>query len=86
VAESLNGVDIRSWHDATKPDEKVFETVTKNGYRMLMTENQLVAYIDLGGFWYELSYDADGRTTIDYLQTFQMMINSLELIPAPTTP
>ncbi|MBI2551002.1 hypothetical protein HYV73_01500 [Candidatus Uhrbacteria bacterium] len=74
-------VSLRKWHDEQFPQEKIFETKTKNGYPMLMSEDQLKAWVVIGNSSYSLVYDGDGKSTIDYLQTFQMMINSIEIIP-----
>ncbi len=47
---------------------------------MLAEKNQLGVYLDLGKNVVSLSYDTSTRSTIDYLQTFQMMVNSVELV------
>lgn len=54
-------------------------TKSKNGYPMLVSSNQLTAYLDLGSIVLTFAYDTATKNTIDYLQTFQMMLNSVEL-------
>ena len=51
---------------------------TKKAYPMLVEKNQLATYIDLGTQVVSLVYDTSSKATIDYLQTFQMMVNSVE--------
>lgn len=51
---------------------------TRKAYPMLVEKNQLGVYIDLGTQVVSLVYDTSTKATIDYLQTFQMMVNSVE--------
>jgi len=45
----------------------------------VQSENQLWAYVDLGEAVLVVEYDTGIKTRIDYLQTFKMMLNSIEL-------
>ncbi|HBK34911.1 hypothetical protein A2239_04765 [Candidatus Uhrbacteria bacterium RIFOXYA2_FULL_40_9] len=56
--------------------ENVYTSVTKQGYQMLITEDQLKAYVEIGERVYRFRYDTGIKGTVDYLQTFQMMLNS----------
>ncbi|EKD32876.1 MAG: hypothetical protein ACD_76C00125G0006 [uncultured bacterium] len=58
---------------------------TKNGYSAALSEDQLTAVIDLSvpakeAVLVSLIYKPDGNGEIDYLQTFKMMINSLQFV------
>jgi hypothetical protein len=59
--------------------EEWFSKTSKNGYQMLVSTTQLKAYIAIGQEVYYFRYDPGIKGTIDYLQTFQMMLNSLEV-------
>ena len=50
---------------------------TKNGFTSHISNDQLEAYLDVGGSIIYFKYNAGAKGTIDYLQTFQMMLNSL---------
>jgi hypothetical protein len=59
--------------------------ITKNGYASLTSQDQLTVYIDgfagseVGaGYAVKVTYDLGTKTSVDYLQTFKMMVNSLE--------
>lgn len=71
--------DLRSWYEQNVEANGVFSTTTKNNLPALVSDNQLSYYIDGGERVIHLKYDTGAKGTIDYLQTFQMMINSLEL-------
>ncbi len=53
---------------------------TRKGFPMLVTSNQLRVYVDLGASVVSLTYETSAKATVDYLQTFQMMTNSIELL------
>ena len=59
--------------------EKIFSSTTKNQLEMIVTEDQRKAYVAVNGFVYRFTYDVGIKGTVDYLQTFQMMLNSLSL-------
>lgn len=50
--------------------------VTKNGYQELLSNDKLTAYLDTGIKVYVFTYDLQEDLSIDYLTTFQMMVNS----------
>jgi hypothetical protein len=52
--------------------------LTKNGHPLAQVD-QLTAYIDLGDLVLVVVYDTGVKARVDYLQTFQMMINSVEI-------
>ncbi len=72
---------LLSWKEAHGSKDAAVPSVTKNGYPTLITENQLSAYVDLGSSIGVLTYSTGIKGTVDYLQSFQMMTNSLEKTP-----
>lgn len=50
---------------------------TKEGLTGIMSPDRLTAYLDDGDQVYIISYNVGNKNTIDYLQTFQMMLNSM---------
>ena len=57
------------------------ESMTKVGYLSLMSNNELRAYVDgEGGYVYVFTYDLVDEIKIEYLNTFQMMVNSLTVL------
>lgn len=52
---------------------------TKEGYYTLRSEDDLVAYVEVGDSVYVLAYDLGSTTEISYIQTFAMMVNSLTI-------
>jgi hypothetical protein len=61
-------------------EEEFFSTTSKNGHAMLVSNTQLKSYVQLEQEVYFFRYDPGIKGTIDYLQTFQMMLNSLEIV------
>lgn len=73
---------LAEWYEATigkKISSDIKSLFTKNGYQELLSNDKLVAYVDTGTTVYVFTYDLKDETSIDYLTTFQMMINSLLL-------
>ncbi|MBU0645971.1 hypothetical protein KJ611_00635 [Patescibacteria group bacterium] len=70
---------LSAWYQEQVDANGVFEITTKNNYPALLTDNQLTYYIDGGDRVIRLEYATGAKGVIDYLQTYQMMINSLEL-------
>jgi len=56
-------------------------TYTTEGLLAMYGTDQRVAYIDGGDKVFTLTYDLGDEKTIEYLTTFQMMLNSLTLLP-----
>ena len=57
------------------------QSVSKEGYAVYMTVDELRAYVLADGKVFEFIYDLGDSTTIDYLQTFQMIVNSFVYQP-----
>ena len=68
---------LADWYALSVKEGTPTPSKTKNGYPTLTAQDQLTVFIDLGTVVLTLTYDASLRSTIDYLQTFQMMVNSV---------
>ncbi|MFH1252817.1 MAG: thrombospondin type 3 repeat-containing protein [Candidatus Uhrbacteria bacterium] len=73
---------LTAWFSGTNPNvtTKVIEGKTKKGYTMLTTDNQMTVYIDAGSAVLILDYQNTVKATVDFLRTFSMMTNSLNLL------
>lgn len=75
VSESLS-----DWVENELGLQDFLEGVTKNDLPMILSSDQLDAYVDLGMVVLSLSYDTGVKTRVDYLQTYQMMLNSMKAL------
>ncbi|PJE76706.1 hypothetical protein COV05_02985 [Candidatus Uhrbacteria bacterium CG10_big_fil_rev_8_21_14_0_10_48_16] len=71
---------LEDWADEQLTLTRPLVGTTKNGLQMIQGEDQLSAYIDLGSGVLLFKYDTGIKTRVDYLQTFQMMINSVQVV------
>lgn len=73
---------LQAWYDANHSgsEGEMKQILTKEGYYGLTTSDDRTAYLDVGSGVVTLTYDLGSRTQIEYLQTFQMMVNSLTLV------
>ena len=72
---------ISDWHVAQGVAGTPRVSITKKGLAFLMAENQLSAFVDLGAEAAALTYEPGTKGTLEYLMTFQMMVNSLAIKP-----
>ncbi len=72
-------LSLADWYSQTVKEGTPTVTKSKNGFPMLVNSNQLTAHLDLGTSILTFTYETAAKNTIDYLQTFQMMLNSVEL-------
>lgn len=74
------GEDFESWYkkngDAILRFTGLKETLTKEGYDAFVGRNDRIAYLIADSGVYTFEYDLGSGLSVDYLQTFQMMINS----------
>lgn len=78
------GATIEDWIVANVDDAELRTmqvSYTKQGYYTLRSADDLVAYIDIGGMVYVITYDLSSSKEISYTQTFAMMVNSLTIAP-----
>ncbi|MBI4598829.1 hypothetical protein HY734_01380 [Candidatus Uhrbacteria bacterium] len=76
---------LGAWYASTNPGKRADElvpSVTKNGYPALTAPDHMTAYVDGGALVILVGYAVGTKSTVDYLQTFQMMVNSLSLLAA----
>ena len=71
-------MSLSDWYTAQSPQgESLTLSKTIRSFPFMMTKNQLTAYVDLGTEVLTVVYDTGAKSTVDYVQTFQMMINSV---------
>ncbi len=75
----LEGKTFAEWFAAQKFSKDFSTSKTKNGYAEHVEEGGLMELIETGdGHVVSLRYDARAKASVDYLQTFKMMVNSFE--------
>jgi hypothetical protein len=82
--EKAPGLSLENWYDdeiSTGDSQDLASTYTKEGLYELTSEDGRVAYLDGGEKTYIFTYDLGDESTIEYLQTFAMMVNSFILLP-----
>jgi len=72
-------ISIGDWVEENTALENVLEAETKLGLEMVQSENGLFVFLDLSSAVLILEYDTGTKTRVDYLQTFQMMLNSIQV-------
>lgn len=77
LMEKPAGQTLRQWFDALETNEVVTSAVSKNGYDMLTSHNRLKVYVEDTDMVMVFTYDSGIKGTVDYLQTFHMMLNSV---------
>ncbi|MBI5370047.1 hypothetical protein HZA85_02580 [Candidatus Uhrbacteria bacterium] len=75
--EASGKTQVNEWITAHGGQEKVLSTISKSGYQTYITQDKLSALLLVGQTLVEFKYDLATKTTIDFLQTFQMMLNSV---------
>ncbi len=68
---------INTWILEKGGQEQIIKTLSKGGYDLYLTQDKLHALIVFDSKIAEFVYDFGYKTTMDYLQTFQMMLNSI---------
>ena len=61
--------------------DRLTSTYTKEGYYSLIGADDRSMYLDTGNAVYIAHYELGDSATVDYLQTFKMMVNSFKLLP-----
>jgi hypothetical protein len=81
LENKLPEVTLADWFSGTSFAAGVTVTPgkTKAGYSMLETEDRMTVYVDAGGRVVILSYQNTVKATVDYLATFEMMMNTMIL-------
>lgn len=75
-------LSLADWFSGANLASEITVTLgaTKGGYPSLTTEDQLTVYIDIEEEVIIMSYQNTVKATIDYLTTFEMIINSLAYV------
>lgn len=81
VKTDMPFVDPLAWYEAQGYTQDVEEMTTKNDHRpALISEDRLTVYIFSADLVVILTMDTGIKSTISYLQTFQMILNSVEIL------
>ncbi len=80
LVQKTAGQTLADWYIGQGDESVVVPSITKNSYQQLITEDQLTSYVELGDAVLVLDYDTGIKGTVDYLQSFQLMINSVEKV------
>lgn len=75
-------LSFKDWIKQNFPALTFVSGVTKNGLSMMQGEDQRTVYLDLTSVILSFVYDPGIKTRVDYLQTFQMMLNSVQAVGA----
>ncbi len=82
VFSNPEGLTFKDWIKENFPTSTFVSGVTKNGLSMMQGEDQRTVYLDLNSVILSFVYDPGIKTRVDYLQTFQMMLNSVQVVGA----
>ncbi len=74
----IRQMPLADWITAQGGQEQVIKTVSKAGYDLYLTQDKRHAFLVVGDVALEFRYELSSKTTIDYLQTFQMMLGSVQ--------
>lgn len=75
---------LADWYEGQVGDvplSRLQPTTTKEGYSALIGPDERVMYLDAGTRVYTVIYDLGEAKSIEFLQTFKMMVNSFKLVP-----
>ncbi|MFA4845568.1 MAG: hypothetical protein WC654_03350, partial [Patescibacteria group bacterium] len=73
-------MSLAAWMgDNLELDDPISGT-TKNGLQLFQSQDQLEAYVDLGLAVMIVKYDTGVKARVEYLQTMQMILNSVEVV------
>lgn len=72
--------EVSAWITKQGGQEQIVKTLSKTGYELYLRQNKQQALLLVNGKILEFTYDLGTKATMDYAQTFQMILNSVELI------
>ncbi|MDO8584218.1 MAG: fibronectin type III domain-containing protein [bacterium] len=78
---------VLDWYLAKHPgilSTSIRSFTTKGGMEGILSEDRMQALFPWGDKIFVVRYDMDGQTFINYRTTFEMMLNALKLVGAPT--
>jgi hypothetical protein len=81
ISNGSTSVDtlMQEWKN-TLDNKVVLETDSKVGFKLYINSDKLRSFLVLNGVAITFEYDTGNKTAVDYLQTYQMMINSIQKI------
>ena len=72
-------LELKAWYRDQHPDTAVDElsdVLSKQGYTGITSPDKRTTYLDVGEVVYAISYDLADNEEINFLTTYQMMVNS----------
>ena len=78
AASPLRSQTFEQWVAPQETNLEFF--TTRSLFRAATNKDQMIAFIDMGRFFLRADYTLDGKSLVEFLQTFQMMINSVEVL------
>ncbi len=82
--DKTSDTSLETWYQAQVDEVEINRlqaTTTKEGYRALIGPDERVMYVEASLRVYTIIYDLGDAKSIEFLQTFKMMVNSFKLIP-----
>lgn len=80
VEDNEEGQEFTQWYEGTitaSEREALLEDMTKEGYLFYKHKDLMTAYVEVEDRIFIFTYDVADAPTVDFLKTFQMMVNSL---------
>ncbi len=77
-------LSLESWYETQVNEVELSRlqlTTTKEGYQALIGPDERIMYLAAGPKMYTLIYDLGESKSIEFLQTFKMIVNSFKLVP-----
>ena len=82
IKDAVDSLEV--WYEANAPSQNAQQleaTYTTEGLLAMARRDERIAYVDGGSNVFTLTYDLGDEETIEFLTTFQMMLNGLTLLP-----
>ncbi len=81
--EKDEGVGLETWYLSQRevdsgPKSRFLDMISKQGLIGMSSVDQRITFLDIGSYAVFFHYDLVGQSRVEYLQTFQMMVNSFK--------
>jgi len=70
---------------ANAKENEVEYSVSKAGYELATSKDQMRAYLAVGENFITVEYAIGEKNSIDFVQTFQMIVNSIDMVSEPVS-
>lgn len=60
-------------------------SISKAGYELATSRDQMSAYLSVGDSFITVEYAVGEKSSIDFVQTFQMIVNSIDMVSDPVS-